>query len=326
MASQRLPGATCVTDHPPIDFRTSQLAHTPPQGPVGVNVGDSRFDAKDVESLKMFETSLKYRSSEELHHLQARMEYLYEEAVRASGPESREAAFFATSLAMVENRFALLQSPSGKAKARLQELIDALKKGTAVKDGDVSEAIGDVLTAERDEPESDAPSGNEAGSAMGAVAEALKEVSRVKNKQFKDLLEKAKQPGANVTDDQIKQELGPVLALERQKQLLGVDDGNTMDLVVDALDFSHERRKSGLSDLLDKAESGKQRVTREQVQAQVVRVLETDRERQLLGTSDPDQDTSTAELIDRARKVMSTVEVTIGPVTVQPSASSRSSK
>jgi len=129
-----------------------------------------------------------------------------------------------------------------------------------------------------------------------------------------------------VTDDQIKQELGPVLALERQKQLLGVDDGNTMDLVVDALDFSHERRKSGLSDLLDKAESGKQRVTREQVQAQVVRVLETDRERQLLGTSDPDQDTSTAELIDRARKVMSTVEVTIGPVTVQPSASSRSSK
>jgi hypothetical protein len=318
MASQRLPGATCVTDHPPIDFRTSQLAPTPPQGPVGVNVGDSRFDAKDVESLKMFETSLKYRSSEELHHLQARMEYLYEEAVRASGPESREAAFFATSLAMVENRFALLQSPSGKAKARLQELIDALKKGTAVKDEDVSEAIGDVLTAERDEPESDAPSGSEAGSAMGAVAEALKEVSRVKNKRFKDLLEKAKQPGANVTDDQIKQELGPVLALERQKQLLGVDDGNTMDLVVDALDFSHERRKSGLSELLDKVESGKHRVTRAQVQAQVVRVLETDRERQLLGTSDADQDASTAELIDRARKVMSTVEVTIGPVTVQP--------
>ena len=318
MASQRLPGAMCVTEDPPIDFRTSQLAHTPPQGPVGMNVGDSRFDAKDVESLKMFETSLKYRSLEELQHLQARMEYLYEEAVRASGPESREAAFFATSLAMVENRIALLQSPSGKAKARLQELIDALKKGTAVKDEDVSKAIGDVLTAERDEPESDAPSGNEAGSAMGAVAEALKEVSRVKNKQFKDLLEKAKQPGAKVTDDQIKHELGPVLALERQKQLLGVDDGNTMDLVVDALDFSHERRKSGLSDLLDKAESGKQRVTKEQVQAQVVRVLETDRERQLLGTSDPDQDASTAELINRARKVMSTVEVTIGPVSVQP--------
>lgn len=318
MASSRLPGTTCVTNQPSIDFRTSQLAPTPAQGPVGVGVSDSRFDAADIETLKVFETFLKYDSLEQLQYKRAKMEYLYDEAVRASGPQSREAALFGTSVAMVDNYIALAQSPQAKSKGRLQELIDAMKKGTAVKDDDVRKAIGDLLTAERDQPESGAPSGNEAGSVMGVVAEAVKEVSRVKNKQFKELLDRAKRPGSNVSDEQIKHELTDVLGVERQKQLLGIDDGDTMDLVADAINFSHERRKAGLADLLDKAESGKQKVTKAQVQAQVVQVLQTERERQLLGISEPDKGPSTDELLERARNAMSTVEVTIGPVTVVP--------
>jgi hypothetical protein len=309
MASQRLPGSTCVTDQPSIDFRTSQLAHTPPQGPVGLGFSDSRSDPTAVYRLRIFEESLKGRSLEELQYLRARMEHSYEQAVRESGPQSHDAAILGTSLTMIDNRIALLPR-SAKAKARLQELTDALKKGAAVKDEDFSKAIGDLLTAERDEPESDAPSGNDAGSAMAAVAEAVKEVSRVKNKQFKELLERARRPGANVTDDQINQELQKVLGVEKQKQLLGIDDGDTMQLAAEAVDFAHQRRKDILSDLLDKAESGKQQVTRAQLEAQFVQVLETEKQRQLLGVSDPDEDRSTGELLDRARKAMSSVQVT----------------
>lgn len=97
---------------------------------------------------------------------------------------------------------------------------------------------------------------------------------------------------------------------------MGIDDGDTMDLVVDAVDFSHQRRKDVLSDLLDKAEKGKPGATKAQIQAQVVEVIETERQRQLLGSSDPEKGPSTNELLERARKVMSTVEVTIGPVTL----------
>jgi hypothetical protein len=37
----------------------------------------------------------------------------------------------------------------------------------------------------------------------------------------------------------------------------------------------------------------------------------------LLGISDPDKDQSTDELINEARNAMSTVHVTIGPVTLE---------
>ena len=315
MASSRLPGITCVTNQPSIDLRTSQLAPTPPQGPVGADLCDRRFDAADIETLKVFETFLKYDSLDQLQYKRAKMEYLYEQAVSASGPQSREAAFFGASVTMVDNYIAIAQSPQAKSKGRLQELIDAMKHGTAVKDDDVRKAIVDLLSAEKEQQESDAPSGNEAGSAMAVVAEAVKEVSRVKNKQFKALLERAKRPGEKVTDDQIKHELQDVLGVERQKQLLGIDDGDTMDLVVEAVDFSHQRRKDVLSDLLDKAEKGKPGATKAQIQAQVVEVLETERQRQLLGISDPEKGPSTNELLDRARNAMSTVHVTIGPVT-----------
>ena len=305
MASSRLPGTTCVTDHPSIDFRTSQLAATPPQGPVGLDLCAARFDASDTYRLQAFEESLKNRSLEELQYSRTRMEYAYEQAVRASGPQSHDAAIRATSLAIIDNRIAFLQSGSAGAKARLQALIDAMKKGTPVKDDDVRKSIGDLLTAARDQPESDAPSGNAAGSVMAVVAEAVKEVSRVKNKQFKELLESAKRPGANVSDDQIKHALQDVLGVEKQKQLLGIDAGDTMQLAADAVDFSHQRRKDGLGDLLAKAESGKQKVTNAEVQARVREVLETEQQRQLLGISDPQKAPTTDELIDRARKVMS---------------------
>jgi hypothetical protein len=317
MASGRVPGTTCVTQQQPIDFRTSQLAAAPPQGPVGADVYDSRFDANEIQSLEMFEASLKHRSLEELQYLRAKTEYLYEDAVRAYGAQSRAAAFAAASVAVVDNRITFLQSRSGKQKGRLQELIDAMHEGKAVKDAEVRKAIRDLLAAERNKPESDAPSGNESGSAMAVVVEAVKEVSRVKNRQFKELLERAKRPGAHVPDEHIKHELQKVLGVERQKQLLGIDDGNTMDLVAEAIDFSHTRRKSELRRLIDRANSGTHKPTREQVRAQIVKVLQTERERQLLGISDPDKDQSTDELINEARNAMSTVHVTIGPVTLE---------
>jgi hypothetical protein len=62
--------------------------------------------------------------------------------------------------------------------------------------------------------------------------------------------------------------------VERQKQLLGIDDGNTMDLVAEAIDFSHTRRKSDLRRLIDRAKSGTHKPPREQVRAQIVKVLQ----------------------------------------------------
>src|ERR1044071_7090833 len=119
MAFARVPGTTCVTQQQPIDFRTSQLAAAPPQGPVGADVYDSRFDANEIQSLEMFEASLKHRSLEELQYLRAKTEYLYEDAVRAYGAQSRAAAFAAASVAVVDNQIGRSEEHTSELQSRV---------------------------------------------------------------------------------------------------------------------------------------------------------------------------------------------------------------
>ena len=149
VASSRLPGPICASQQPPVDFRTSQLAPTPPPGPVGANARESCLDAADIESLELFEKSLKYRSLEELQYLRFKNEQLYEQAVRDAGARSSRATFWTNSIAILDTYIAVSGSAYGKAKKTLEDLTDALKNGAPVKDDDVRKAVAALRDARR---------------------------------------------------------------------------------------------------------------------------------------------------------------------------------
>jgi hypothetical protein len=302
MASSRLPGPICTSRQPPVDSRTLQLADTPPPGPADASAGAPRLDPIDVESLELFEKSLKRRSLEELQYLRTQNEQLYNQAVREFGPRSKSAIFLASAIALIDNYIAVSGSAYGEAKKRLEDLTDALKNGAPVKDDDFRKAVGDLLAIEKQKQLLGIDDGN--AETMSAIVEAHNALAEVKVKQFKALMQKAKQPGTNVTMEQISKELQGLLGLEREAQLLGIDKQNseTMSLMVEAHNTVSEIKTKQFKELLEKAKQPGSNVTEEQMSKEVGVLLSLEREDQLLGIHQGN--TETMSLVTSALNVV----------------------
>jgi hypothetical protein len=92
--------------------------------------------------------------------------------------------------------------------------------------------------------------------AMDLVVEATDVFADRKNSALEKLIAKAKAPGSTVTDEQLSGAVSAVLGIERQRQLLGISDGNSggkdsMALVVEAAKVSLDRKRDALAKLYD---------------------------------------------------------------------------
>jgi hypothetical protein len=126
---------------------------------------------------------------------------------------------------------------------------------------------------------------------MALVVDALNAAGERRNGVLKELVDKGKRDPSSVSDEQLRAAVTDALSVDRQKQMMGVADGeggSAMPLVVDALNVSATRRNDHLNKLLDKAKRNPGSVSDEEIRKARVEALSTDRQRQLLGVPDPE--------------------------------------
>ncbi len=145
-----------------------------------------------------------------------------------------------------------------RKQAVLVELIAKAKRpGSPVTDDQLSQAVAGVLGAERQRQllgVADSAAGEP--TAMDLVIEATDVFADRKNSALEKLIAKAKAPGSTVTDEQLSSAVSAVLGIERQRQLLGISDGNSggkdgMALVVEAAKVSLDRKRDALAKLYE---------------------------------------------------------------------------
>ena len=219
---------------------------------------------------------------------------------------------------------------SDRKAAQLQKLIDdARRPGNKVTEEDLSKAVTNVLSIERQKQLLGAADDSDTLAANNMVGEVLGIVGERRKKAVKDLLEDAKKPGSKVTEEELSKAVAGLLGVERQAQLLGTseDSSETMELLAQAITVSEQRRKAALQNLIAQTKQPGNSVTREQIKKAVTEVLATERQRQLLGAGGPDDDKEISDLLEQAVEITSErdkpardrpgrVSVTVGQVRI----------
>ena len=221
---------------------------------------------------------------------------------------------------------------SDRKAAQLQRLIeDARKPGNKVTEQDLSQAVTNVLSIERQKQLLGAADDSDTLATNAMLGEVLGIVGERRKKAVKDLLEDAKKPGSKVTEEELSKAVAGLLGIERQAQLVGAseDGSETMELLAQAIAVSEERRKAALQSLIAQTKQPGNSVTREQIQKAVGEMLATERQRQLLGAGGPDDDKEISDLLEQAVEITNErgkpapdrpghVTVTVGQVRILP--------
>jgi hypothetical protein len=211
-------------------------------------------------------------------------------AARAYGPDSWTALFEQAAVDILDTMIAQAQSPEGRAADRVRKLTEELRKtGSVATEQKLTEAMSELLTIERQRQLTGAA--GDSSEAMALVVDALNAAGERRNGVLKELVDKGKRDPSSVSDEQLRTAVTDALSVDRQKQMMGVADGeggSAMPLVVDALNVSATRRNDHLNKLLDKAKRNPGSVSDEEIRKARVEALSTDRQRQLLGVPDPE--------------------------------------
>lgn len=391
MAFYRIPGPLCVMGAMPVDTGTLGRSSSPPPGPVATDM-DTDFVEK-VVGRKIDGTPLPLVTLRRMYdqHVQ-----LHDEAASLFGVQSAAARFEQATVERLGELIAEAQSPRGRAAekvtalldkegtdkaatddeyraaiaellsaerqmelkgspdnsglaamsllvkvskvvsdrkaAQLQKLIeDARRPGNKVTEEDLSKAVTNVLSIERQKQLLGAADDSDTLATNAMLGEVLGIVGERRKKAVKDLLEDAKKPGSKVTEEELSKAVAGLLGTERQAQLLGTseDSSETMELLAQAITVSEQRRKAALQNLIAQTKQPGNSVTREQISKAVTDILSSERQRQLLGAGGPDDDKEVADLLEQAVEITSErekpardlsgrVSVTIGQVRVLP--------
>jgi hypothetical protein len=269
-----------------IDTGTKQRVHTPPKGPVG-NVGTSRRnllseqDRKDIESSGR-DISGRPFSAKVLTRVYAQNLRVLKTVIDEQGAASWGAQYFSAKVEHLHQLLVEARSHHGSAIERLRVLLEP--GNTKLDEKKLKKAMEDVLKAERQLQ----LRGQSSGAAMEVIAQATQAIRNHRRERVRNLLDQAKVPGSKVSEGQIAREMSGLLGIERQSQLLGVEDddpgGNTtMALLAEGLEIGHKRRTDRLQALIEKAKKRGSKVTDAELRHAVGDVLAADRQLQLIG-------------------------------------------
>jgi hypothetical protein len=119
--------------------------------------------------------------------------------------------------------------------------------------------------------------------------------------QVRSLIQEVRTSGSASAEQRLRKALEVLLGMERQRQLLGMSDdsSDTNKLLGDALNAAADRRNGVLQSLIEKAKRDRRSVTDEQLRSAMVEVLDVERQRQVLGISQPG-DNEAMELVNEA--------------------------
>jgi hypothetical protein len=132
--------------------------------------------------------------------------------------------------------------------------------------------------------------------------------------QVRALTQEVRTSGSAGAEDRLRKAIEVLLGMERQRQLLGVSDDSseTNTLLGDALNASAARRNGVLQSLIDRARRDRRSVTDEELQKAMVAVVTVERQRQLMGVSQPG-DNEAMELVNEAASLRGPGAVRVGP-------------
>jgi hypothetical protein len=181
-----------------------------------------------------------------------------------------------------------------RKSATLEKLLEqAKRRGSSVTEQQVKKALEGLLTIERERQLlglTDADPG--ASKTMPLVMLTLDIFAERSQTALHDLIDKAKGNINSVTDEQLTDAVAKVLGVEQQRQVLGISDNSSTQLLVEASDLFADRSKAALKDLIEKSKRDANSVTNEQVTKAVQKIVGVERQRQLMGV----ENTSSTDL------------------------------
>jgi hypothetical protein len=197
-----------------------------------------------------------------------------------------------------------------RRKAELEKIISkARHPGSEVTEGQVTTAIAAVFAAERHRARLKDDEQLPGAGTFAFVGEALRIIHARRRAALQDLIERAKQPGSTVTDQQLHDGVCGALASARAEALAGIEDVDasgpgTLTLMLKAQEVAEYRHKVELQRLLTEGRRPDSPVTPQQVSTVVKKLLGDKRGRALLGDSaDPPGRSEIWKLMEEASEV-----------------------
>jgi len=227
---------------------------------------------------------------DELVFLRGQNVRMQQQAIREFGAGSNTAAWFEEVIAAYDEEIEKAKSPLGSATNALRTLL----ADPFAKEEDMAEKMRTMLGVMRQEAllgVEDDPAAQEASDLMVKVIDRSTEQ---RTAILEDLVNREKASSGAIPDDKFREAIGAVMGVERQRQLLGMDDdadgakkGDRVgQAVAEVIHLVSERRIKSLKALIDQEKKSMGSVSDQKFQELLAAVLGDERQKQLLGVSD----------------------------------------
>ena len=207
-----------------------------------------------------------------------------------------------------------LQEASRLRKAEVTEIIKAAtlagKMATEAQMVQLGKAVAEMLGVERSKQLLGVRDVDDGPGTMDVLAAATDFSFRHRKTMVKNTLATAKRTGNLVTDAQLSKVISDMLGENHGRALLGLEedpaDGpSSMELLSEALNFSHDRRKTALKNSIEKARRPGNPFNQDEIRKAMTDVVETEKQRQMMGLSDSGgSEPTTSKLLAQAQDIL----------------------
>ena len=229
---------------------------------------------------------------DELVFLRGENVRMQQQAIREFGAGSKTAAWFEEVIAAYDEEIEKGKSPLGSATNALRTLL----ADPSAKEEDMADKMRTMIGAMRQEQllgVEDDPAAQEASDLMVKVIDRSTEQ---RTAILEDLVKREKASSGAIPDEKFRDAIRVVMGIERQRQLLGMDDDGegakkgdrVSQAVTEVIHLVSERRIKSLKALIDEEKKSMGSVSDKKFQELLAAVLGDERQKQLMGLSDDD--------------------------------------
>jgi hypothetical protein len=229
---------------------------------------------------------------DELVFLRGENVRMQQQAIREFGAGSKTAAWFEEVIAAYDEEIEKGKSPLGSASNALRTLL----ADPSAKEEDMADKMRTMIGAMRQEQllgVEDDPAAQEASDLMVKVIDRSTEQ---RTAILEDLVKREKASSGAIPDEKFRDAIRVVMGIERQRQLLGMDDDGegakkgdrVSHAVTEVIHLVSERRIKSLKALIDEEKKSMGSVSDKKFQELLAAVLGDERQKQLMGLSDDD--------------------------------------
>ena len=229
---------------------------------------------------------------DELVFLRGENVRMQQQAIREFGAGSKTAAWFEEVIAAYDEEIEKGKSPLGSATNALRTLL----ADPSAKEEDMADKMRTMIGAMRQEQllgVEDDPAAQEASDLMVKVIDRSTEQ---RTAILEDLVKREKASSGAIPDEKFRDAIRVVMGIERQRQLLEMDDDGegakkgdrVSQAVTEVIHLVSERRIKSLKALIDEEKKSMGSVSDKKFQELLAAVLGDERQKQLMGLSDDD--------------------------------------